>query len=183
MLLLSHKLKNIRTKRSGVIPYIFKNNTIYFLFAKDKKTKEYTDFGGGIKVNENALECGIREFEEESNRIFENEYYEMEKYVNTMSLIGKNNDMTIIFLPVEENYFYTAKSLFNSKGDNDEIYDVEWVDKVEFCDLIFKKNNFMWKKISMFLKKHYPSDFFNYLERLYKIHLVKPTELPDSVID
>ena len=39
-------------KRGGVIVYTIKNEELFFLLGIDRKTREYTDFGGGCKQGE-----------------------------------------------------------------------------------------------------------------------------------
>lgn len=53
--------------RTGIIPYLYENNTLYVLLGT-KYNGKLTDFGGGCKVRyaEPIIECGLREFEEET---------------------------------------------------------------------------------------------------------------------
>lgn len=55
--------------RSGVIIATRRpnSNSLLYGLAIDRKHKEYTDFGGGREKNDkNPLNCGLREFKEES---------------------------------------------------------------------------------------------------------------------
>jgi len=64
------RLPNTRP-RGGVIPYFRHNGQIYFCLGIDSRTRELTDFGGGLELQDSGfIECAKREFTEETLGIF-----------------------------------------------------------------------------------------------------------------
>ena len=59
-------LQGKKTIRAGVIPYTLTNENLYFLFGVDEASNDFTDFGGGVKTDEDCIEGAIREFKEET---------------------------------------------------------------------------------------------------------------------
>jgi hypothetical protein len=59
-------------KAGGILPYIIKNNSIYFLL-QHSNNKIYSDFGGKReKTDQNIIQTVAREFSEETNGLFFN---------------------------------------------------------------------------------------------------------------
>lgn len=56
--------------RAGIIPYIYRNGQLYFCLGVDRGSGDLTDFGGGVKATENAIQGAIREFQEETLGVF-----------------------------------------------------------------------------------------------------------------
>jgi hypothetical protein len=157
------KLAYSKTERCGIIPYTINNGKIYFLMAVHSKTKELGDFGGGVKRNEYSLTGGFREFLEESNNLFDEEYSSSRDLLNKIALVDGDN-MAIIFAPLEQKWFHEAGPKFRKlRTRRDEISDIMWIEKEIFIGLINNKHQkignykktkiFMWQKIRNFLKK------------------------------
>lgn len=160
--------KGFHISHSGVIPYTIIEGKVKFLFAKDKKYKEYCDFGGGPHKGENGLMAGIREFKEESNEIFDNHYYDpyAELYQKTPAIFDKpkceifknENDRwknleskgstAIIFVPLDRKWYFLAKSHF-SKKSNKEVEDVRWISQEDICN-----EESIWSDIRKILEQH-----------------------------
>jgi hypothetical protein len=109
--------------RSGIIPYTVIDGELYFLLARDKHSKNITDFGGTPRGNEKTLVCAKREFEEETIRCLPDTAYVP---VNGMSMCGcitdsdgRGGGMTIIFLPlrISVEWLDTAPKMFQYRLD------------------------------------------------------------------
>lgn len=217
------ELLNKHSNRAAVIPYIIKNidsdnSEIWFLMGIHKKTKEITDFGGGVKKGENDLSAALRELHEETRDIFKdtitttdnflncisvsttqtntksklckkNEYYPLlkgkkieikkEENFKIVSKINASYGMSVIFLPIGEEWFETAESLFKSTLDdvsyrkdkfekfnpnfcypNEELSEIIWIKESSFVKLInisFEKNKDKELKMWFKLQKFYSS--------------------------
>jgi hypothetical protein len=150
--MLSTEILNLKTVRSGVIPFTFFNDHFRFCLAKDRKTGELGDFGGGVKKGEDSITGGIRELEEESNGIFCD--IDIDYAIgNGLPLLDDNRRKMAIFLVYVEPPMI-SQSRVNFKP-SDEISDIVWVTEEELYVLIYNRDcnkGVMWKKISSFLK-------------------------------
>ena len=140
--------------RSGVIPFTIKNNRLYFLLGIDNNTGEFTDFGGGLKKGEQAVDTAYREFNEESCNLFNN-YVTKKDVNNSLYIINFKATIAIYFVKIdffwlnniEENFSIYQKNHRNIKKHN-ELKGIRWVNEVEFENIAFNyKCNYMWKKI------------------------------------
>jgi len=169
-------LSKIKTNRAAVLPYIIKNNIhgeskIYFLVAIDKKSGDITDLGGGVKKNECSLIAALREFKEESKEIFEDIYDQINNLSTNLALVC--NQMSVLFVPLEERWFELASQKFNSNKINkktyNEVSELLWVDQDEFLDILEGKNREMWKRLRNFYKGNYNEDLLEALKITYRI--------------
>lgn len=57
-----------KCKCAGILPFALepKTNNLYFLLGRESFDGSYSDFGGGTKEGESAMDTAIREFDEES---------------------------------------------------------------------------------------------------------------------
>ena len=141
--LITHK-----QSRAGVIPFTIYNDEMYFLLACDRRSRDLCDFGGGCKMGESLLTTAIREFQEESNGIFE-QHYSPQVFGESVPVIGKN--MTIIFLPIDPSWIDRAAGDF-SKKFNDEISTVRWVSLRTFKEIVYNPGNTrLWIRLRSFL--------------------------------
>lgn len=113
----ANELENYRSKRAGILPFTVKDQDFHFLMGIDHLTKEWSDFGGGVKLRENTLEGAIREFKEESNNIFPKKIYSKE-YIAKNSLVIFSSELTIVVLYIESKWFGKAESKFFHKKTN-----------------------------------------------------------------
>lgn len=129
--------------RAAVIPYtVFRDPdgkcSIFFLFGIDLASGDITDFGGGVKKSrETALQGALREFLEEIRYIFESSV----KNLNTLRLSTSlfSERMSVIFLPVECEWFVDAEYKFSTAKINtktDEISRVAWFSSSEVQKLV-----------------------------------------------
>jgi len=151
---LGHTLLKKKHRRGGVIPYVYEKGKLNFLLGVDSQTRELTDFGGGIKHDENTLVGSIREFREESKGIFD---YNLNDYSRSLSV--SDNEMSILFYPVDKKWLTDAiikfEDTFITEGENecDEIYTIQWYPETEFFNMIESPpriENRLWSKIKNF---------------------------------
>lgn len=152
--------------------------SIYFLMAKHKKTGELSDFGGGVKKIETAIEGGFREFCEESRDIFADIYKVPSDMFPCITLVDdKKIDMAEIFVPVDNLWLDEAIDAFNNvKNDQyiEEISDVVWLSQESFSKMISDGtdgHHIIWKRIQNFLKRTLKnqSTFYNCLNERARI--------------
>lgn len=104
---------NKNNKRAGVIVYTVHNNELYFLLGIDRRTREFTDFGGGCKQSETLLESAWREFGEESCDIFKN-YLTQRDLECSVAVTNSARDTAIFFVYVSDKWLSHAEIKFNS---------------------------------------------------------------------
>jgi 8-oxo-dGTP pyrophosphatase MutT (NUDIX family) len=135
--------------RSGIIPYIKRNDDIYFLLGIDTKTGEYSDFGGGVKMYENALSAALRECREESRGLID---------FKDLGLIRRGilsrryrQNVCIMFSEIRTPGFYeNSKNIFHSrKTKYNEMSDIIWIPSKEMLKIsqLNCKNSKMWIRI------------------------------------
>lgn len=168
----------IKSKRCGTIIYTLEQNktswSLWFLLARDKKTGELGDLGGGIKKNENTLAAGFRELKEESRGIFSEVYRRPQDMANCVAVIDDKADMTELFAPVHQDWLYMASEKFKytppMKKNIDEMSELVWVSQDTLNDLVWGQSlldvGSMWSKIKIFLQRSVKSrdKFFKYLK-------------------
>lgn len=175
------QMSRIRTHRAATIPYIItqgKNGrmTVKFLLARDRKTGDITDLGGGVKQDEFSLIAAIREFQEETNGIFGDLYNQINSFSRYISLIGKN--MSTIFIPVNERWFNLAVRKFQNKINkyppykkaHQEISELIWFSEYNFKRLIYGESCYsgvLWKRLKKFYRYGYNKNFLLSLETIY----------------
>lgn len=130
-------LSVVKPGRSGVIVYTIYKGKIYFVTAVDNKTKDITDFGGGVAFktrNENSITGGLREHREESLGIFG---------TITAKEIGRclavyDNSTMIIFVPLKINLKSKYIEFLNrvKEHPNPEVIDLCFLNKRQFLNLI-----------------------------------------------
>lgn len=174
MMSLGQNLAKIRTDRCGFIPYVVKDDNLYFLMAKDSVHGDLTDMGGGVKKTEFALNGGAREFKEESIEIFEEKTYtDLNNLSNCISLINKELTMAILFIPVHEKWLLEAPKTFAQKRMRakkkceKEISELIWMSSKDFESQIFGKKTNFWSKIRLFLQSTYSSEIEKALRMVY----------------
>jgi hypothetical protein len=185
MITSASKLAEVKTTRCGVIPYTLVeqdgNDTIYFLLARDRPTRELGDFGGGVRKSEFSLMAGLREGNEETRGIFCTALKSANNVCNNLAVID-GNKMAVIFVPIERKWLEDAPRLFLEKDSNkksaNEVCEIVWVDEDKFKALIHKKStpfdgiyderhDIMWKKVRNFFSGIYKTKGFS--ETLKKI--------------
>ena len=94
-------LSTVYMKRSGVIPYYLdpKTKKIIFLLAIDRRSGDYTDFGGGVKQTETALSGAKREFLQETNGIYGSP--SLQQLSSCPCMYDTKKSISLIFLPLK----------------------------------------------------------------------------------
>ncbi len=165
--------EELKTSRAGVIPYVIINNSIYFLLGVDNRTKELTDFGGGVKASENSIEGAIREFREETNSIFGKKMYSEGAFSDCIT-VSDCVKMTILFKKIDKKWIANAsrKFYFRTKYTQglryQEIDKLLWIHEMDFRTMVRHNNlNFiLWEKIRRFLKMYNNNSFYDILRTM-----------------
>lgn len=126
--------------RGGVIIYTEINNSIYFCLGIDTKSGDLTDFGGGIsyKKDRTALNGGMREFKEESLKVFDEITFDQ---LNE-GIVVYSKFIMIVFIrtfvtSLDELISTSRKFLKLSKiTRNPEIIELIWLNSYDFLDII-----------------------------------------------
>lgn len=149
--------------RGGVVVYTIINNHVFICLGVDKKHKELTDFGGGVKATDGSPLMGaIREFREESKDVFGEENYKPEAFLDSPCLIKRDpfknrNDtyhMMIIFQEVDPSYLSNAMSTFADQDvtSKDEVSAIVWCSEVMFRNMIYtQENTRMYSRVRKFI--------------------------------
>lgn len=177
---------SIKNKRSGVIIYTFFEGRLYFLLAVDRRTREYTDFGGGCKNSENLLQGAWREFQEESCGIFK--MFDEKCLETSIAVTNFDRNSAIFFVEAPAALLDIAPPLFKyavNKVDpqilknkkNMENIAVEWIIDEDFQNLAFGTSPLMWNRLQKFFKKN-----FKYDDLKLKIALQRAISIPDRNI-
>ena len=143
--------------RSGVIPYVKRRGDIYFLLGVDTETGEWSDFGGGVKSNENALFGGLRECFEEIRGIID--FHELGLIRHAIYERKSKQKVCIMFSEVtKKGFFQNARKEFHKKGRSSsyqEMRDVVWLSSEEMLRmsrLTYRKSK-IWSRIRYVLSK------------------------------
>lgn len=155
-------LTRLNLSRAAVVPYTIRSGKIHFMMGIDKKYKDISDFGGGVKKNENPLNAALREFEEESIGIFPKDMYSslVKKHTHIAAVADNINtryvkSMCCLFIPVDEEWIDKSLSKFNKRITNSthlskcqmEIGDILWISEDNIHMEITTR---MWKSIRDF---------------------------------
>ena len=144
-------------QRAGVIVYDYDHDMEEFNFymGVDNNSKEFTDFGGGSRKNQNPVNSALREFAEESYKVFG--VYHSNQVQNCLMTCSKG--MAIIFIPLYIDYDF-CKNKFNSiykyeisKGNKVEICDIIKLNSHQFIQQIFAEDSNMYIIVRKFLQK------------------------------
>lgn len=150
-----------RLTRAGVIPFTIKRGKIYFLLGVDSKTKEYTDFGGGVKNHETFVSCACRELAEESCELFSGVITE-DNLKNSFAIVNKNRTNVIFFPFINNSYLETAAVQFKIAHDKlshikkyNELVSIVWLNEDRFIDIAYNKRpNCMWQKVKNMFRQN-----------------------------
>lgn len=146
----------IHPHRSGIIPYVKVDGKVFFLLGVDTKTKELSDFGGGVKANENALSGGLRECLEELRWIIN--FQDLDIITQGIMEMKHRHDICIMFAMVKDpTFFHTARKRFHAKkyGLNPEMSDIVWFSEEDLLKYsrITCKDSRIWSRIRSTLSK------------------------------
>jgi 8-oxo-dGTP pyrophosphatase MutT (NUDIX family) len=99
---LSFSNSNTKKFAAGIVPYIILENKKYFLLGLERSNNLWSGFVGGSEPNETIEQTALREFNEETARIFE-EYIpfiesELIKTKPTMDITSTGKNVYIYFI-------------------------------------------------------------------------------------
>jgi hypothetical protein len=150
--------RQIKNKRAGVIVYTFFEGRLYFLLGVDRRTREYTDFGGGCKNNETLTQGAWREFQEESCGVFS--ILDRDCLNSSIAVTSEERDVAIFFIEAPTALLDIAPPLFNHVQNGNvlkarkcmENIAIEWVEDEDFAKMAFDRGcHMMWSRIQKFL--------------------------------
>lgn len=152
------QLNSVRPARAGVIPYTVVQNRIYLLLGVDRRTRELTDFGGGCKANETAIDAAWRELQEESCKLFEN--LEQKALEQSVAVMTKDQQAVIFFMKISTELLTDTQEKFKRKQEqlqdykkHLELIGVKWVEDTYFKVIGYDRNNHcLWKRIQNILR-------------------------------
>jgi hypothetical protein len=144
--------------RAGVIPFTVYERRIYFLLGIDRRTRELTDFGGGIKSSETIADAAFREFNEETIKIFKSVNKDHIKQSPAVTNSAKNTAIFFLrvnpeWLNLAETEFIRCQKQYKDVKKYNELIGVKWVIDTDFKLVAFdRKNQCMWKRIQNILR-------------------------------
>jgi len=126
---------------AGILPVSLHNGNLYFLFGQEEQEHTWSDFGGGSKADESALQTALREGYEELNGFYGsmNEFKHMVKN-NTLLRVRTDTYTTII---VKVPYDTTFPTYFNNHHKFMKTHFPQLIDKNGF----FEKRQIKWMTI------------------------------------
>ncbi len=144
--------------RAGVIPFTVREHRIYFLLGIDRRTRELTDFGGGVKSTETMVDAALREFTEETCTIFES-VITKEHIKRSPAVTNPTRDSAIFFLHIDPAWLDSAEPSFRLRQRNlcdirkhNELIGIKWISDQDFKMVAFnRRNQCMWKRIQNIL--------------------------------
>lgn len=147
----------IKYNRIGLIPYTIIGNDIHLMMGIDRKTREYTDFGGRINKDENENDALLREYVEESRMVIP--ITEIEAVLKDCTCIN-TPDNKLYFIPVKEKWYFQDTLKFPNIKNNhalSEIIGVKWIDEQDFSRMVFTDlvPQYLWNKIKNLVASHY----------------------------
>jgi len=134
-----------KPKRGGMIMYMIIDGRLIFYMGRDKKYKEYTDFGGTINYKkEDGLSGAIRELKEETYKIFGR----INGKILRESIIVKSENSFIIFYQIceQKNYIELFEEKIKDKKRNEIDLIVE-LNESKFIDLVYNKSSKIYLRV------------------------------------
>ena len=148
--------------RAGIIPYTIDNNgKLYFLLGIDEATGELTDFGGGVKQDENVFQTAHREFIEESCNVFDN-VVTVQDIKNSPVIINGKRNSALFFVRVNNSWLEKANVVFINNRKKVpllkkyfEMSDIMWLSENNFVQIVFdSKCKYMWSRIQNIIRRN-----------------------------
>jgi hypothetical protein len=169
---------SMKPRRAGIIPFAVHPETkkLWFCLAKDSRSLELGDFGGGVKCYETPFSGAVREFNEETLGSFGLDYHYISK--NSQFEIKRKN-ASIFFVKVPWEIVVDVIDIFrqmykcvtsrnadckgsdgtdaNGIGDDGvkhEVCDIVWINENTFNDLLItgqSGKHAMWGKVKAIL--------------------------------
>ena len=137
--------------RAGAVVYTKKDGVTYFCLGVDTQSGNLTDFGGGVKKEEDVIVGGLRELEEESLGVFGHITPDM--ISKTVSFYSYN--MIITFIPVKVDIERVTKE-FNKRlieKEDPEVCGITWMSTEEFMESIHGRGRKLYIRVRKLLAK------------------------------
>lgn len=140
-----------RLLRSGVIPFVRHRGKKFFLMGVDAKHNEWSDFGGGVKGDENALSGGMRECLEELRWIIS--FQDLGIITSAIYQEKEKQKMCIMFSEITiPGFYHNAKKMFHDKTWPDakhEMKDIIWLSEEQLLkkSRLTNKSSKIWKRV------------------------------------
>ena len=166
LMIFAAQLARMKTRRAGIIPYPLINEEIWFLLAQHRETKEFGDFGGGVRKTEFALEGAVREFGEETSGVFGDLQLTLNDLSCSLAVVDAKQYMTVIFMYLDPMWFEKVRLNFDG-SQCAEISSVAWVHEKAFQQMVAVgtyRRNVMWSKVQSFFQKILSPDFLDALK-------------------
>lgn len=160
---------SMKPRRAGIIPFAVHPETkkLWFCLAKDSRSLELGDFGGGVKCYETPFSGAVREFNEETLGSFGLDYQYISKN-SQFEIKSKNKSASIFFVKVPWEIVVDVIDIFrqmykcitssestSSNGSvRHEVCDIVWVNENTFNDLLItgqSGKHAMWGKVKAIL--------------------------------
>mgnify|MGYP002379520317 FL=1 len=155
-------LENVRPQRAGVILVSIENDIVYFGLGVDRKSGDFTDFGGHVeKSDPNVVYSALREFHEETLGIFGGfDNVGPDNIAENLSIYDNKN--FIAFIRVDEpptiiNHEFNIQS---TQHENLEVQEIVWFTCSNFKKLVAGRlpNVKMYHRVREFLGRS--GDFY-----------------------
>lgn len=174
-------LSSIKVRRAGVIPYTVCNGRLFFLMGVDSQYNQVTDFGGGSKKDENALQTALREFNEETNGIFSNYTSCQQSFDDCIAILDGYcawssqdvNSAAMLFYPLHWSWLWWAQNLFNTNQvHNGEVSHIVWMSDIQLMKELNTrgsqlKHSVIWHKVKRVLSRYLSFATFDQLRGFF----------------
>lgn len=177
------KLSTIRTLRAGVLPYTVVRNSqgqdeVWYLIARDRKSIDWSDFGGGVKKYEYSLDAGFREFNEESRSVLGSVCKSPNALSSSAALVNKGISSVIMY-PVDPNRLTDVSDMYSQYewGPRGKQYNetdcIQWVSEHTFWALVHGQKyeySKMWSVCRKFYSLCDRRELSLVLKRIHRLH-------------
>jgi hypothetical protein len=166
---------SMKPRRAGIIPFAVHPETkkLWFCLAKDSRSLELGDFGGGVKCYETPFSGAVREFNEETLGSFGLDYHYISKN-SQFEIKRKNASIFFVKVPWEivvdvidifrQMYKCVTSKNTDCKGSDTtdsvdggvkhEVCDIVWINENTFNDLLItgqSGKHALWGKVKAIL--------------------------------
>jgi len=141
--------------RAGVIMMTTLHDQRLYGFGVDKTYNQLTDFAGGVKKYENAIEAALREFSEETYGLFTK--IPIQHVADSMVIYDKHN--LILFLNIDSTMIdindlsVAFQALKKEHQGKIEIDHIMWITEQQLQYAIQYHTNFIYSRLRNFLDK------------------------------
>jgi hypothetical protein len=125
--------KSLEPKRAGLIPYTIYNNQTFLAFGIDTRSRDITDFAGGVNKTEKLVDAALREGKEETLNLISLE----RKDVSECLCISNNRNLSI-FVPVNQvPYKFAQEFSRRYKAECNSVHERKRKYRPEVCEIVW----------------------------------------------